>query len=76
MALFLFFRCLFYCIIHYKKMPILLVVPFFLLVTTLREYILVCQENRMHRNEWNIIWTGVSYLLAYSTFYVYYKLAR
>ena len=57
-------------------MPILIAFLVFTLVTTLGEYILVCLEKIVYRNEWNIIWTGVSYLLAYSTLYVYYKLAR
>ncbi|MEK4012789.1 hypothetical protein [Peribacillus sp. FSL M8-0224] len=66
--------CLFICVIHYKKLPFLITFLVFPLVTTFGEYILVCLEKIVYRNEWNIIWTGVSYLFAYSIFYVYYKL--
>lgn len=68
--------CLFICVIHYKKMPILITFLIFTFVTTFGEYILVCLEKIVYRNEWNIIWTGVSYLFAYSIYYVYYKLVR
>lgn len=66
--------CLFICVIHYKKMPILITFLVFTLVTIFGEYILVFLEKLVYRNGWNIIWTGVSYLLAYSIFYVYYKI--
>lgn len=67
---------LFICVIHYKKMPILITFLVFTFVTTFGEYILVCLEKIVYRNEWNIIWTGVSYLFTYSIYYVYYKLVR
>lgn len=68
--------CLFICVIHYKKMPILITFLLFTLGTTFAEYILVCLEKVVYRNEWNIIWTGFSYLLVYWILYVYYKLVR
>ena len=68
--------CLFICTIHYEKMPRLIAFLVFTIGLTFGEFIAVLLGKLEYRNEWNIIWSGVSYLTAYFIVYLYYKLVR
>lgn len=68
--------CLFICTVHYEKMPILMAFLVFTIGITFGEFIAVLLGKLEYRNEWNIIWSGVSYLTAYLIVYLYYKLVR
>ncbi|MCM3673262.1 hypothetical protein M3699_05055 [Peribacillus simplex] len=68
--------CLFICSIHYKKMSTLITFLVFSLVTSFFESLIVLLGKLEYRNEWNIYWSAVSYLMAYLIIYGYYKLVR
>ncbi|MFS0670581.1 CBO0543 family protein [Peribacillus frigoritolerans] len=68
--------CLFICSIHYKKMSTLITFLVFTLGTSFLESLIVLLGKLEYRNEWNIYWSSVSYLMAYLILYGYYKLVR
>ncbi|MDQ0883684.1 CBO0543 family protein [Peribacillus sp. V2I11] len=68
--------CLFICSIHYKKMSTLITFLVFSLVTSFFESLIVLLGKLEYRNEWNIYWSAVSYLMVYLIIYGYYKLVR
>ncbi|PRS26210.1 hypothetical protein C6W19_25695 [Bacillus sp. RJGP41] len=67
---------LFICAIHFKKISILITFIVFTLGTTFGELIAVLLGKLVYRHEWNVIWSGVSYIMSYSIVYLYYKIVR
>lgn len=71
-----FLAILFIITIRDKKLKILTALLVFAISSTLFEFISVVMRRVIYRNEWNIYWTFLSYVLSYFIVFIYYQLLR